>query len=181
VDVTVERSPVLGLPLINYRAPGDSRGDFAIPIELAAMSAAGFELSGPIQQLNLSVSDEAFTTRGLHVSATGKLIFAPLKGDHFFNVVADLRDPDSPTFGCHETFWLEPGLCAYVPAGFGNGLQNQTSGALYCYALDGIFYPSGERVVKLDDRPSALTGRSRRLISRPRMSSVYRSRPTPPS
>jgi dTDP-4-dehydrorhamnose 3,5-epimerase-like enzyme len=135
----------------------DPRGPFIIPIELEAMQPAGLELRGPLRQLNLSVSTEAGTTRGLHVSNTGKYCAAPLPGHRFCNVVVDLTHPDSPTFGRWECVVLSPGTALYVPPGYGNGLQALVAGSVYCYLLDGDFDPDAERVVNLADPEIGLT------------------------
>jgi len=150
--VEVRRSPVLGLPVVTYRVmSGDPRGPFCIPFELSGMEPLGLNLMGPVRQLNMSQTRLAHTTRGLHVSNTGKYCFAPLEGAGFWNPVVDLTGPASPTYGGWEAFELVPGTALYVPPGYGNGLQALGDGAVYLYMLDGDFDPQGERVVDLSD------------------------------
>jgi dTDP-4-dehydrorhamnose 3,5-epimerase len=151
-SVEVTRTTKLGLQVVKYRVmDNDPRGPFMILLELEAMEAAGLELRGPLRQLNMSKTKEEGTTRGVHVSNTGKYCAAPLAGDFFWNPVVDLTHPDSPTFGQWEAIDLVPGTAVYVPPGYGNCVQAQNPGAVYVYLLDGDFDPAAERVVNLDD------------------------------
>lgn len=151
-DVIVEPSPILGIPVITQRTfPKDARGMFAIPVERPTIAppcaALGFPL-GCITQMNLSESRRQFTVRGLHVSNTGKLVFA-IGRNAFTNVVVNLTNPDCSSFGTIETFLLAAGTTLYIPPGFGNGVQNHTKGALYGYLLDAEFDPLAERTVNV--------------------------------
>lgn len=164
-------SPVLGIPTWTYRrteSGEDPRGAFAIPLELPllepALAAASWPLLGPVQQLNVSVSNVPLTARGLHVSNTGKICF--VMAGSFTCAVVNLRSQDH-TFGQVDQFDVDAdaGVAFYVPPGFGNALMNHGVGDMYAYFLDGVFNPSAERVVAMSSVPTIRWPQVPQLIS----------------
>jgi dTDP-4-dehydrorhamnose 3,5-epimerase len=130
----------------------DERGFFA-----RAFCAREFAQNGlvpDVVQANLSLSNEAGTTRGLHyqtAAAPEAKIFRCINGETF-HVAVDVRD-GSPTFGR----WVGVHLSAanrralYIPPLCASGYQTLTEAAEVFYTISGFYAPEAERGLRPDD------------------------------
>lgn len=140
----VERTKVLGLPVIEPAVHGDSRGFFMESYSRDRYAEAGLPLE--FVQDNISMSQHG-TLRGLHLqhpSGQGKLC-SVLAGE-VFDVAVDVR-VGSPTFGKWDAVHLsfENKRQLYVPPGFAHGFCVLSDRALFSYKCTD-FYSAGDEL-----------------------------------
>ena len=125
-----------------------------------------------IMQMNMSKS-EPWTFRGMHMQKNfpqGKIVYC-LDGQ-IVDFIVDCRK-DSPTFGMHESYFLNgcDGLAVYVPPGFAHGFValdysfitynlNKTNQRLITvmYMCTDIWHKDDEAGFKFDSKPDMKIG-----------------------
>lgn len=157
----------------------DSRGYFARIFCRKEFAANG--LSTEWEQMNVALSTQAGTLRGMHFQrpphAECKLVRA-LRG-RAFDAIVDLR-AESATYGKHAAVTLdsELGNAIYVPEGFAHGYQSLTDGCELQYFCSSAYAPEAEGGVQaLDpalciDWPLPVTVRSEKDMALPPLSEV---------
>ncbi|HAZ61715.1 MAG TPA: hypothetical protein DCY89_09115 [Gammaproteobacteria bacterium] len=135
--LTLQDTAIAGVQRVVRSPRVDTRGSFARLFDLDALVAAGWP--GAIAQVNLSVTRQAGTVRGLHFQhpphAEAKLVSC-IKG-RVFDVAVDLRSA-SPTFGAWhaEELCAEHGTALLIPPGCAHGFQALSDDAtlIYCHS-----------------------------------------------
>ena len=147
-----EQTAISGVFVVELEPHVDERGFFARAF--CAEEFAGHGLVPDVVQANLTSSNEAGTTRGLHyqtAAAPEAKFFRCIQGETF-NVAVDARE-GSPTFG----HWVGAHLSAtnrsafYIPPLFASGYQTLTDRTEVFYSISGFYTPSAERGLRLDD------------------------------
>jgi dTDP-4-dehydrorhamnose 3,5-epimerase len=136
-ELELSTTPLAGVMLVRRRSHLDNRGRFARLFCSDALAPAGW--SGPVAQINHSVTTTRGTVRGLHYQqapfAEMKLVSC-VRGQ-VWDVAVDLRR-DSPTFGRWHAQALSPasGLAMLIPHGCAHGFQALSDDAelLYCHS-----------------------------------------------
>lgn len=181
---TVTDLPLHGLKLVQRQRMGDSRGFLARLFCAEELAAAGW--SGPIAQLNHTLTSRRGTVRGLHFQhaphAEIKLVSC-LRG-RIWDVAVDLRE-DSPTFGrWHaEELSAENGCALLIPQGCAHGFQTLTDDVelLYCHSAayaahaEGGVHPNDERLAIA--WPLPITELSARDAGHPRLAANFKGLP----
>ncbi len=143
-----------GVKVVQPKRFGDERGWFAEFFNEERYLAAG--LPGRFVQDNQSRSARG-VLRGLHYQLgrpQGKLVRV-LSG-RIWDVVVDLRH-ESPTFGRHEAFDLQPLNPAgepellWIPEGFAHGFLVLSENAEVLYKTTDSYFPEGERTILWSD------------------------------
>jgi dTDP-4-dehydrorhamnose 3,5-epimerase len=144
--VEFEPLEVEGAFLVRPEPHADARGWFARVFSVEDFAAEGLEVA--IEQVNLAVTEQPGTVRGLHYQlppgAEAKLIRCV--SGAIFDVVVDLR-PGSSTFGrwAGRELTAEDGHAVYVPPGCAHGYQALTPGARALYHASSAYAPELER------------------------------------
>lgn len=158
---------------------GDARGSFARIFCAEEFAAHG--LNTTWVQMNLSVTRDAGTMRGLHFqrapNAEAKLIRA-IRG-RVHDVLLDLRQ-GSAGFGKHVAVVLdaEQRNAVYVPQGFAHGFQTLTDDVEMTYAHSAFYAPQAEGGIQALDPalgiewPLPVTQRSPRDEALPNLAEV---------
>ncbi len=133
---------------------GDDRGWFAEFYN--ASTFAALNLPTHFVQDNQSKSAKG-VLRGLHYQLEkpqGKLV--RVLAGHIYDVAVDLRK-NSPTFGKHAGFHLEPLdhedelNMLWIPEGFAHGFLVLSESAEVLYKTTNLYHPAGERSIRWDD------------------------------
>lgn len=135
---TVSDTPLAGLKCIERQMRDDARGSLSRLFCADDLADAGWH--GAIAQINLTVTSQKGTVRGLHFQtpphAEMKLVNC-LRGE-VWDVVVDLR-AESPTFlNWHaEILSAQNHRALLIPEGFAHGFQTLTDDVemLYCHAM----------------------------------------------
>jgi dTDP-4-dehydrorhamnose 3,5-epimerase len=141
-----------GCHVVALEPIGDERGFFARAFAVDEFTRAGLEPT--ISQMNLSLSKEAGTTRGIHWQeepfAEAKLVRC-VRG-RVFDVCVDLRE-GSETWGHWVGVELTPDnrLALYLPPGCGHGYQTLEPETELLYSTSTPYAPSYERGARWDD------------------------------
>lgn len=136
-ELALSGTALSGVMLVQRRPHPDARGTFARLFCDDELASAGW--SGPIAQVNHSVTELCGTVRGLHYQpapfAEMKLVSC-IRG-RVWDVAVDLRR-DSPTFlQWHaQELSAQSGLAMLIPAGCAHGFQALTDDAqlVYCHS-----------------------------------------------
>lgn len=154
--MTVIKTPLAGVLLIEPRVFGDARGFFCETYQAERYAEAGIDAR--FVQDNVSRSGRG-TLRGLHFQtpphAQAKLV-SVLDGA-VFDVAVDLR-VGSPTYG----EWFGAELTAenmrqmFVPEGFAHGFVVTSETALFSYKVSGVYAPHTEGSVAWNDPDLAI-------------------------
>jgi dTDP-4-dehydrorhamnose 3,5-epimerase len=147
----IEPLPLSGAAVVHSEPRRDARGLFA---RLFCQDELR-ELNGdrPIQQINLSVTRECGTVRGLHFQrppmAEDKAVRC-LRG-RVFDVLVDLRQ-GSPTFGqwCGVELDAEAMNMVYIPRGFAHGFQTLHPDCEMLYLHTEFYSPESEGGFRFD-------------------------------
>ncbi|MFT3860670.1 sugar nucleotide-binding protein [Micropruina sp.] len=134
--LTVQRTPVEGLLVIDLPLHGDARGWFKENWQRAKMVALGLPDFAPVQN-NMSFNAAAGATRGLHAEPWDKLI--SLATGRIFGAWVDLRP--GPGFGTSFTLELGPDKAVFVPRGVANGYQALEPDTVYSYLVNEHWSP----------------------------------------
>jgi dTDP-4-dehydrorhamnose 3,5-epimerase len=117
-----------GLFQLGFTVHSDERGSFKEAFRADHAQAAGLPVF-PIVQTNISTSHRG-VIRGIHAEPWEKYI--TVAAGTVFAAIVDLRE-DSPTFGEHETFEMNPEQGLFVARGFGNSFQALSDQSVYLY------------------------------------------------
>lgn len=134
--------------LVRRRPHPDTRGTFARLFCADALAGAGW--TGPIAQINHSVTTTCGTVRGLHYQqapfAEMKLVSC-VRGQ-VWDVAVDLRR-DSPTFGHWHAQALsqQSGMAMLIPHGCAHGFQALSDDAELVYCHSAPYAPQAQHGV----------------------------------
>ncbi|MDR0432632.1 MAG: bifunctional dTDP-4-dehydrorhamnose 3,5-epimerase family protein/NAD(P)-dependent oxidoreductase [Bifidobacteriaceae bacterium] len=150
--VTVRRTSIKGLLLLELDVHADRRGWFKENWHQAAMTAAGLPDFGPVQH-SISFNASAGTTRGIHAEPWDKLV--SVGAGAFFGAWVDLRP--GPGFATVFTAQITPGRAVFVPRGVGNAFQTTIDDTVYSYLVNDHWSPEAEySMVNLADPALAI-------------------------
>lgn len=130
-ELTVERTDIPGLLILDLPVHGDNRGWFKENWQRAKMTALGLPDFGPVQN-NISFNARKGVTRGIHAEPWDK--FISIASGEIFGAWVDLRRGD--TFGRLYTTQLDPSKAIFVPRGVGNSFQALSDGTVYTYLVN---------------------------------------------
>jgi dTDP-4-dehydrorhamnose 3,5-epimerase len=148
---------IAGAVVVHPEPHSDDRGSFARVFCVEEFRRVGLEPH--IEQVNLAVTTQPGTVRGLHYQlppvAEAKLVRC-VRGA-VFDVVADLR-PQSRSFGRHVGVELTAteATALYVPPGCAHGYQSLTPDAALLYQVSAPYSPTHERGVAHADPDLAI-------------------------
>jgi dTDP-4-dehydrorhamnose 3,5-epimerase len=137
-----------GLIVFGRPVHTDERGFFREVFRLSELEEA---IGRHVRFLQVNHSRSTYgVLRGLHAENWEKLIYVP-HGD-VFTAVADTR-PDSPTFGCVDTFSFKEGQrpTLFLPAGVAHGYCVLSFSADYVYQVSAYYHGTDTRAVAWDD------------------------------
>lgn len=142
-QITVTKTPIEGLYVIEPTVHGDNRGYFMETYNQKDMQAAGLNMTFVQDNQSMSVKG---VLRGLHFQKQfpqGKLVRV-IEGA-VFDVAVDLR-ADSPTYG--QWFGVELSKenkkQFYISEGFAHGFLVLTDKAEFCYKVTDFYHPGDE-------------------------------------
>jgi dTDP-4-dehydrorhamnose 3,5-epimerase len=153
--VTIEKTPLEGVLLIQPRRFEDDRGYFYESYNRDRYAGHGLEID--FVQDNMSLSRRG-VLRGLHFQhprAQSKLV-SVLAGE-VYDVVVDIR-PDSPTFGRSFGTVLSEraGRQMFIPEGFAHGFVTLSEDAVFAYKCSEYYHPGDEYTLRWDDSELAI-------------------------
>jgi dTDP-4-dehydrorhamnose 3,5-epimerase len=153
--VTIEKTPLEGVLLIQPRRFEDDRGYFYESYNRDRYAGHGLEID--FVQDNVSLSRRG-VLRGLHFQhprAQSKLV-SVLAGE-VYDVVVDIR-PDSPTFGRSFGTVLSErsGRQMFIPEGFAHGFVSLSEQAVFAYKCSRYYHPEDEYTIRWDDGELAI-------------------------
>jgi dTDP-4-dehydrorhamnose 3,5-epimerase len=146
------RTQIYGCRLIQQSASFDHRGSFYKLYSQTQMESLGLNFN--VAQINLSITKEAGTIRGMHYQKTPhneiKLVRC-IRGK-IFDVVIDIRR-NSPTYLDHQSFFLDEfsNSVLLVPAGCAHGFQVIEGPAEVIYAHSEDYKPEFEAGINPSD------------------------------
>lgn len=154
--ITVTKTHIDGLVIIEPKVFGDNRGYFMETYNQSDMTEAGLDLV--FVQDNQSMSTKG-VLRGLHFQKNfpqGKLVRV-IKGS-VFDVAVDLRS-DSKTFGQWYGIELteENKKQFYIPKGFAHGFLVLSDTAEFCYKCTDFYHPEDEGGLAWNDPEIGIT------------------------
>lgn len=132
-------TPIPGLVVWELAVHGDNRGWFKENWQREKMVALGLPDFKPVQN-NVSLNENAGTTRGIHAEPWDK--FISVATGRIFGAWVDLRE--GPTFGTTFTTEIDPSRAVYVPRGVGNAFQNLEPNTAYIYLVNDHYSPDGQ-------------------------------------
>jgi dTDP-4-dehydrorhamnose 3,5-epimerase len=150
-QLTVTKTPLSGLLVIEPKVFGDERGFFMEFYNRDSFAEIG--IKEPFLQDNHSRSAKG-VVRGLHYqinpSPMGKLV--KCTRGRIFDVGVDVRK-GSPTFGkwFGELLTGDNHKMLYLPSGFAHGFMSLEDGTDVIYACTGVYTPKDERAVLWND------------------------------
>lgn len=130
-ELTIEKTSIPGLLLLNLPVHGDSRGWFKENWQRQKMSSLGLPDFGPVQN-NISFNTNVGTTRGIHAEPWDK--FVSVASGKIFGAWVDLREGN--TFGQVFTAEIDPSKAIFVPRGVGNAFQTLEPNTAYSYLVN---------------------------------------------
>lgn len=142
-QITVTKTPIEGLCIIEPTVHGDSRGYFVETYNQKDMSEAGLDMVFVQDNQSMSVKG---VLRGLHYQKAfpqGKLVRV-IRGT-VFDVAVDLRK-GSETYGKWYGVTLsdENKKQFYIPEGFAHGFLVLSDMAEFCYKVTDFYHPGDE-------------------------------------
>jgi len=148
--MTVTKTPLEGVLVIEPKVFGDARGSFVETYREDVYRAFGVPYN--FVQDNLSTSQRG-VLRGLHLQhpqGQAKLVYA-VQGE-VFDVCVDVR-VGSPTFGAWfgTNLSLETGRQLLIPPGFAHGFCVLTERAAFAYKCSEVYSPSTQMTVAWND------------------------------
>ncbi|MGE2718368.1 sugar nucleotide-binding protein [Mycolicibacterium celeriflavum] len=145
-------TPIPGLVVWELAVHGDNRGWFKENWQREKMVALGLADFKPVQN-NVSLNENAGTTRGIHAEPWDK--FVSVATGRIFGAWVDLRE--GPTFGTTFTTEIDPSRAVFVPRGVGNAFQNLEPNTAYIYLVNDHYSPDGQYTsVNLADESVAI-------------------------
>jgi len=146
--VVVEKSKILGLPLLKPEICVDHRGTFVELYNVLELLKNSVDAQFVRDAISTSTKN---VLRGIHYDdKTWKLIQC-LHGKIYF-VVVDMRQ-ESPTYLQWESFTLtdQDRLQVLVPPQFGNGHLVLSEQCIFHYKMSAYYDPAEEKILKWDD------------------------------
>lgn len=141
-----------GAFFVELEPRADDRGFFARAYCEREMAEHG--ISEHVRQVNLSMSEQAGTVRGVHFQypPVGETKFVRCIRGAVADVMVDLR-PESPTFLRHVVIELTPEnhLAAVVPERFGHAMQALVDHSEILYSVTAFYEPAEEGGLCIDD------------------------------
>ena len=137
--LSIERTPIPGLLVINLDVRGDNRGWFKENWQRRKMADLGLPDFGPVQN-NMSFNTRAGATRGIHAEPWDKLV--SIATGRIFGAWVDLRP--GPEFGRSFTLELGPDTAVFVPRGVGNAFQTLEDETVYSYLVNDHWSPAAK-------------------------------------
>jgi dTDP-4-dehydrorhamnose 3,5-epimerase len=141
-----------GTYLVRPQRHEDERGHFA-----RAWCGDEFRehgLRGQMVQLNVGLSRQRGTLRGLHYQAAphAEAKFVRCTRGAIYDVIVDLRR-ESPTFGkwVGAELTADNGLMLYSPEGFAHGCQSLEDNTEFYYLTSVAYVPEAARGLRYDD------------------------------
>lgn len=138
-DLSVEKSSIPGLFIINLQLHGDKRGWFKENYQKAKMEALGLPKFSIVQN-NFSFNAEAGVTRGLHAEPWEK--FVSVANGRVFGAWVDLRAGDS--FGQVFSAEINNETAFFVPRGVANAYQTLDPNITYTYLVNEHWSPEAK-------------------------------------
>ncbi|MEP6710169.1 MAG: bifunctional dTDP-4-dehydrorhamnose 3,5-epimerase family protein/NAD(P)-dependent oxidoreductase [Candidatus Saccharibacteria bacterium] len=129
--LTIEKTPIPGMLIVDIPVHGDSRGWFKENWQREKMIAQGLPDFQPVQN-NISFNAGKGVTRGIHAEPWDK--YVSVGAGKIFGAWVDLREGDS--FGAVFTAELDPTKAIYVPRGVGNSFQALEDNTVYTYLVN---------------------------------------------
>lgn len=130
-ELTVNKTNIPGLLLVELPVHGDNRGWFKENFQRSKMVALGLPDIRVVQN-NISFNAKRGTTRGIHAEPWDKYI--SLASGSVFGAWVDLREGE--TFGEVFTCVLDPSKAIFVPRGVGNSFQSLEDDTAYTYLVN---------------------------------------------
>jgi len=148
----LEATRLSGLTLVKRSPVRDARGSFVRMFCMQDLAVAGWD--GAIAQINLSVTTQPGTVRGMHFQypPAGEAKFVSCLRGEVWDVAVDLRR-NSPTFlQWHgERLSAENGMALLIPRGFAHGFQALTSDCELLYLHSATYAPGSEGGIQPED------------------------------
>jgi dTDP-4-dehydrorhamnose 3,5-epimerase len=144
-DMVLNSTPLSGLYRVERLRKGDTRGFLSRFFDAATFAEAGW--TGPVVQMNQTLTEAAGTIRGMHFQrpphAEWKYVSC-LRGA-VFDVAVDLR-VGSATYGrwFGKTLSAENGHSLLIPEGFAHGFQTLVPGCELIYCHSAAYAPAAE-------------------------------------
>lgn len=148
----LERTNIDGVFILHPVTHRDERGAFTESFNFSALAKHG--LTFRVDQVNVSMSMEAGTVRGMHwqESPFGQQKLVRCVAGEVLDVIVDAR-PESPTYGQHKSVWLKAGdlQSVYIPHGCAHGWQAIRSFSEIEYLVSGAWNKEAERGFRPED------------------------------
>jgi len=148
----VTKTFLSGVFILHPKAHRDSRGQFAEAFNASIL--AQHELPFRVDQVNVSMSQEEGTVRGMHwqEDPLGQIKIVRCIAGEVLDVVVDVR-PSSSTYGQYYPIWLQEGdlQSVYVPKGCAHGWQAIKKRSEIEYLVSGSWNKEAERGLRPDD------------------------------
>ena len=156
--ILIEKTHLEDLVIIHLQAHRDSRGSFHEAFNFHEL--AQHRRTIRIDQVNVSMSIEAGTVRGMHwqdVPFAQTKIVRCTHGE-IQDVVVDVR-PESPTYGQYKSIWMkaEDLQAVFIPHGFAHGWQALKDCSQIEYFTSGLWNKEAERGLQPEDPDVAIT------------------------
>lgn len=179
-NLTIVPLPMPGLRLVRRQLYRDERGVFTRLFCAEELAAVGW--SGPVAQINHSLTQHRGTVRGLHYQRpphTEAKLVSCIRGE-IWDVAVDLR-PQSPTFlNWHaERLNAHEGTAMWIPTGFAHGFQLLSDEAELVYVQTAAYAPEADAGLNATDPtlaiewPLPICTRSQRDVDLPRLTPEF--------
>lgn len=149
VEFDARTTAIEGLWIVRMKQVTDDRGTVREFFRESAFAAAGIDLPGPFQQVNVTETKPG-GLRGMHAESMTKVI--AIAHGTAFGAWVDLRK-DSASYGVVHTEALCAGTQVVVPTGVGNGFQSTgdtPTQYVYCFTDEWVPGMTGVAVNPLD-------------------------------
>ena len=147
-----KETPLAGAFLVELEKRGDERGFFARAF--CTKEFADHGLSMEVRQVNMSLSRDKGTLRGLHFQRepAQEAKFVRAVAGSLYDVIVDNR-PESPTYlqSYGAELSAENGQALYVPKGFAHGFLTLEPDTMAHYLVDEFYTPGVEGGYRYDD------------------------------
>jgi dTDP-4-dehydrorhamnose 3,5-epimerase len=141
----IDDTPLSGLRVVARQRLGDSRGSLSRLFCADELAAAGW--SGPIAQINHTVTVRQGTVRGMHYQRpphAEKKLVSCVRGE-VLDVAVDLREGSPTRLQWHAVrLSADNGLALLIPEGFAHGFQALTDNAELLYCHSAAYAPGAE-------------------------------------
>jgi dTDP-4-dehydrorhamnose 3,5-epimerase len=156
--ILVEKTHLKDLVIIHNQAYRDSRGSFHEAYNF--MELVEYHRPIRIDQVNVSMSIDAGTVRGMHWQEEpfGQTKIVRCIHGEIQDVVVDLRR-DSPTYGQHKSIYMKADdlQAVFIPPGFAHGWQAVKECSQIEYFVNGPWKKEAERGLQPEDPDVGIT------------------------